>query len=349
MIIKHSSNHGHMGIGAPGGGWLRNLEVGGDVLTLEPRAEGYDAMLCWWEFTQEFLDFQGPKVFYCCEPSFYFRGWRRSKFELRKRLRSLRSDEFAWHYHPHPLMRVEHESSDFSDKGIPLEDHQIMNAASVLNNLGSPFSRNPGRQRRAEFVVESGCDIFGPVNSWERFRINVFSKAEFPPNYKGECPVGQKLLFLSKYHACVCLENSCEPFYFTEKFPDAVRAGCVPIYHAHPTVKEEFLQGAVWVDPGDYGFDAQLTMEAALKMDRSAVADTNTRWLNESGILERTSVFAVYKKLAGILNARVSGRLDIPERAERPNLMDGLGASHGRQWLNQAKCARLGFTGQGGR
>lgn len=322
MIIKHSSNHGHMGLTEPDGQFLRELRIGDDILTTDKRDGKYDAMICWWEFTEEFLDFRGPKVFYCCEPSFYFLGWRRSKFELRKRLRSLRSDEFAWHYHPHPLMRVEHESSAFSDPEIPLSDHSIAGAAAILGNLGNPITRNLGRQKRLEFIILSGCDIYGPKESWENFQLGFFSRKGFPKGYRGECVHTQKISVLSKYHACVCLENSCEPLYFTEKFPDAVRAGCVPIYHAHPTVREEFLKGAVWVDPGDYGFDARLAMEAALKMDRAQVADVNYQWLNGSGILEKTCLESVYKKLSRILDARIRGVLDLPETATRPDLPD---------------------------
>jgi len=29
--------------------------------------------------------------------------------------------------------------------------------------------------------------------------------------------------------------------------------GCVPVYRAHPTVRESYLEGARWSDPAEYG------------------------------------------------------------------------------------------------
>lgn len=321
MTIKHSSRHGHMGL-AGEGGWLREVEIGEDILTTEERDGKFDAMVCWWEFTEEFLAFRGPKLFYCCEPSFYFRGWRRSKRELRSRLSALRSDEFAWHGHSDPRMRVPHETSSFSDPSKPLASNDIKSCVTVLNNLGNPFSRNRGRQKRAEMVVASGCDIFGPKEAWNRFRLHFYSKKGPPQTYRGPCPAGEKLAYISRYHSCICFENSCEPEYFTEKFPDAVRAGCVPIYHAHPAVREKFLDGAVWVDPADYGFDGRAAMEAALKMDRAKVAEQNHKWLEETPVLQGTQVMQIYVKMGEILRRKMTGEICLPGSARRPNLPD---------------------------
>jgi hypothetical protein len=331
MIIKHSSRHGHMGLAGEDGGYLKELKIGDDILTTESRDGKFDAMICWWEFTEEFLAFEGPKLFYCCEPSFYFRGWRSSKIHLRRGLHSLRADEFAWHFHENSQMRVEHETSAFSDKNLPLGDHVIPNAATVLGNLGRPIFRNKGRQKRLKFIIESGCHIYGPNKNWGAFQLKLFSKKGFPVGYQGECSHTQKISILSKYHACICFENSSEPEYFTEKFPDAVRAGCVPIYHPHPAVRDKFLAGAIWVDPVDYGLDARATMEAALKLERKEVAAQNLQWLRNNANLQQTKVEKIYEKLAGILRKKMSGSISLPERATRANLPDEYFlATHGR-------------------
>jgi len=322
MIIKHTSRHGHMGLTGENGEWLKSLIIGDDVLTTDNRKSGYDAMICWWEFTDEFLEFKGPKIFYCCEPSFYFRGWRSSKRELRKRLHSLRADEFAWHYHENPEMRVEHETSDFSDKKQISDLNRVRNAATVVSNLGHPLTRSVGKQKRVQFIVQSRCDIFGSTRAWNNFRLTLFSKPNFPKNYKGECPVGGKRWSLSNYHACICFENSSEPEYFTEKFPDAVRAGCVPIYHPHPIVREKFLNGAVWVDPMDYGLDPVATVKAALELDREQVAAQNAKWLRENPNLQLTKVESIYSKMVDILRKKISGEISLPQKASRANLVD---------------------------
>ena len=199
MIIKHSSNHGHMGLTGADGQFLREFKIGDNILTTEKRDGKYDAMICWWEFTEEFLDFRGPKLFYCCEPSFYFRGWRSSKRELRRRLQSLRADEFAWHYHENLKMRVVHETSAFSDKRLILGSHSISNAVTVLGNLGRPMLRNRGRQKRLQFIIESGCHIYGPKKNWATFQLGLFSKKGFPIGYQGECSHLLKISILSKY------------------------------------------------------------------------------------------------------------------------------------------------------
>ena len=322
MIIKHSSRHGHMGLAGEDGRYLKELKIGDDILTTESRDGKFDAMICWWEFTEEFLAFEGPKLFYCCEPSFYFRGWRSSKSELRRRLHSLRADEFGWHFHENPQMRVEHETSAFSDKNLPMGDHAIQNAATVLGNLGRPIFRNKGRQKRLKFIIGSGCHIYGPNKNWGSFQLDLFSKKGFPVGYQGECSHTQKISILSKYHACICFENSSEPEYFTEKFPDAVRAGCVPIYHPHPAVREKFLKGAIWVDPVDYGLDARETMRVAMAMDREEVSAQNMNWLQKNPHLQLTKVENIYIKMVSILNKKVSGEICISGRASRANLPD---------------------------
>jgi hypothetical protein len=322
MIIKHSSRHGHMGLTGVDGALLKEFRIGDDILTTEPRDGKFDAMICWWEFTDEFLAFEGPKLFYCCEPSFYFRGWRSSKIELRRRLHSLRADEFAWHFHENSQMCVEHETSAFSDQNLPMGNHAIQNAATVLGNLGRPILRNKGRQKRLNFIIESGCHIYGPNKNWGAFQLNLFSKKGSPSGYQGECTHTQKISILSKYHACICFENSCEPEYFTEKFPDAVRAGCVPIYHPHPVVKEKFLTGAVWVDPMDYGLDARATMRAAMAMNRQLVAAQNLKWLRENPHLRLTKVENIYVKMVDILKKKITGEICLPQLATRRNLPD---------------------------
>lgn len=322
MIIKHSSRHGHMGMTGDDGDYLREIKIADDVLTTENQKGSFDAMICWWEFTDEFLAFKGPKIFYCCEPSFYFRGWRSSKRELRKRLHALSADEFAWHFHENPVMRVEHETSAFSNFNLPMGDHSIQNAATVLGNLGRPIFRNRGRQKRLKFIIDSGCHVYGPNKNWGTFQLDLFSKKGFPIGYQGECSHPQKISILSKYHACICFENSCEPEYFTEKFPDAVRAGCVPIYHPHPIVKEKFLNGAVWVDPMDYGLDPVATVKAALEMDREQVAAQNAKWLKENPNLQLTKVETIYSKMVDILRKKISGEISLPQKASRANLVD---------------------------
>ena len=77
--------------------------------------------------------------------------------------------------------------------------------------------------------------------------------ASRPANFRGK-PTGlsdydiEFIRFLSTCKVAVCLENCTEENYFTEKFVNAVRAGCIPVYHAHESVKCDFcleLNGSI--------------------------------------------------------------------------------------------------------
>ena len=119
--------------------------------------------------------------------------------------------------------------------------------------------------------------------------------------------------FLSGYKVAVCLENCTEACYFTEKFVYAVRAGCIPVYHAHATVKASFLFGARWIDPVDFAFSPRRTIDFALNQDQMEFRSINDAWL-ESGILADTDELKVMPKLHEI----ISGKLIREELSDRP-------------------------------
>lgn len=62
-----------------------------------------------------------------------------------------------------------------------------------------------------------------------------------PKNYIGEiegsCHGRPKLETMAAYKVAICLENVTEPYYITDRFFSAAQAGCIPIYHAHKTVR----------------------------------------------------------------------------------------------------------------
>jgi hypothetical protein len=110
--------------------------------------------------------------------------------------------------------------------------------------------------------------------------------------------------FLAKYKVAVCLENSIEPYYFTEKFVNAVRAGCVPVYHAHPTVRNGILRGASWVDPADYGFNVPKTIRVALATPLQKVHAINRAWMTYPEV-QATHFDGIWGQLAGIFTRKI--------------------------------------------
>lgn len=114
----------------------------------------------------------------------------------------------------------------------------------------------------------------------------------------------EHIRFLSAYKVAICLENCVEPYYFTEEFINAVRAACIPVYHAHATVKNTFLSGATWIDPAEFGFSSRRTIEFALNQDQTKFRSINDAWL-ESGILADTDNLKVFAKLHEIVSAKL--------------------------------------------
>lgn len=136
-------------------------------------------------------------------------------------------------------------------------------------------------------------------------------KVGCPPNFAGPVPGkdihDRRILeFHAQFKVAVCLENHAEPNYFTEKFVNAVRAGCIPVYHAHPTVKNSFLAGAKWVDPVDHSFDPRCTIEHALNEKSSDYIEQNDAWL-KSGILDKTDDQKAMELIHNIIHGKVFG------------------------------------------
>jgi hypothetical protein len=192
---------------------------------------------------------------------------------------------------------------DFRD--VIRDGERCDRAVAIISNVGSLRWPSPEFLKlRREFATYSEVDLFGRRDAWATYRRHIFAKRGAPTNYKGELPGywtdERRFSLLSKYKAAICLENAQEPFYFTEKFVGAVQSGCIPIYAAHPTVKETFLGGARWIDPADFGYSAAETIKFALNQDRLEFAEQNRHWFFKAA-LNQTSAPAVFQRIGGIL------------------------------------------------
>lgn len=77
--------------------------------------------------------------------------------------------------------------------------------------------------------------------------FDVFGRVPFDmPWYRG--PADDKLKTLEQYKYCFCAENQELPLYCSEKLPEALAAGCIPIYGGAETGAYVWMQGAgiVW-------------------------------------------------------------------------------------------------------
>jgi len=283
--------------------WFAELKTEDAVFSGGIPPEKADALLCHWAPSPELFTFPRAKAWYCSEPPFNFRALQEGTWP---RIRSrLAVHEFLWYDHPDPRFRVPH-MTHFGELKINPNSDRIERAIAIVSNSGGPpWRRHPNHTYRNRFVTQPEVDLFGRPG-WKNYRATWFSRPGPPLNYRGalpgDWPDGTKREMMARYKVAVCFENMYEPYYFTEKFVEAVFAGCIPVYHAHPTVKESVLEGAYWVDPATYGNAPEATLKAALNTDRELVRRQNEGWLANSLGFRATSAEAVFRRIGEILS-----------------------------------------------
>ena len=110
---------------------------------------------------------------------------------------------------------------------------------------------NPLCHRRNEFFHK--LSKYKEVDSGGRFMNNVGG------------PVPDKLEFQRRYKFTFAFENSAYPGYTTEKLPEGVAAGSVPIYWGNSLISREF-NPARFLNYADYGSDEAL-IERIVELD----------------------------------------------------------------------------------
>lgn len=251
-----------------------------------------DGLFVAYDPNEELMQFNGPKLWLTQEPMSH------SLFHthtIGKRLaKVLRPDEWAFFSNPLTEYRIPQITArQFTQVRSP--DYQAK-AVATVNDSGGRFGWLKKRYVfRNKFVTCPLVELFGNKQGWSQYsRFPFVWKKGLPSNFGGSKALGADyhdplfLEFLSRYKVYVCLENSYEPFWFTEKFVNAARAGCIPVYHSHPTVAETFLKGARWVDPKDFSFDPRRTIKNALSQDIDGFRRANNAWLASKILLNTT-------------------------------------------------------------
>jgi Glycosyltransferase family 10 (fucosyltransferase) C-term len=268
-----------------------------------------DALLCL-QPDDFFFRFKGPRAFYWQEPLSSFSGLRARK--LRLFTKRLEKREILCHWNPDSLYRVPH-ITHMSEVSIRKEINRINRTVAVISNYGSTYKRLIRKEffcnLRIKFALNAEVDLYGNKEQWHKFRLKLIAQPKCPSNFKGEIPgswglSGSKLDVISRYKAVICMENTIEPYYFTEKFVDAVRAGCIPIYHAHKTVRNGVLRGAKWVDPADFRFNVVDTIQFALAESIDDYWAVNEKWL-ENEAVSNTNFYQVFMRIGKILKGQI--------------------------------------------
>lgn len=273
--------------------------------TADARGDGY---LAYHAPTPRLLDFPGPRAWYSTEPITH---------------RSFRSKEFL-HYENHRKQYGFLHHSSRADVFVPMLTHYSLHpqnreanaridaAVAVVSNHGGRYWRlKRGESLRNRFLLCEDVHLFGSDTAWSAFRRWPWAAQAAPANYRGNWTgsylEASHIARLSTYHASVCLENSVTPHYFSEKFVNTVRAGCIPIYNAHPSVRTAYLGGAAFVDPADHNLNPRTTVNAALDLDRETVAAQNFRWLDGLAV-QSTGHRAIWTKIAEYFSGHFRGR-----------------------------------------
>lgn len=282
--------------------WAGDLSTGDIHLSPSYTTAEANALLCDWAPHEVLLSFPGPKAWYCCEATsnslFKTPAWR-------SYLRALKPVEFLYHAHPDPYYRVPHNTHYGSDEEVGVNRNRSRRrhaVAIVTNSGGPPWRRRRDISLRVKYILHPSVDLYGRRENWQHFRQGWLSRPGLPPNYRGEVDqsITAWIACASQYQVAVCLENTFEPYYFTEKFVMSVRAGCIPVYHAHPTLKAGILQGAAWVDPADFGFDVGRTLEYAFSQDSESYRTVNCQWLKSEAV-RATHAHELLKRIGRIL------------------------------------------------
>jgi hypothetical protein len=273
--------------------------------------EEADALLVLYDPSDELLRFTGPKLWFTIEPSWH--SHFHSHTVGKRLVQDLDATERAFYGHPDARYRVPHPTYT-GTLSRPRAGSVERSVVATVNNFGGRlwFLKSHFRTRN-RMILDRRVELFGLPKAWAQFRHFPKLWIRRPPdNYVGRATPAHddddRIRFLSAYKVAVCLENCTETNYFTEKFVYAVRAGCVPVYHAHASVKTSFLSGAKWIDPADFAFSPRRTIDFALNQDQMEFRSINDAWL-ESGILADTDELKVVPKLHKI----ISGKLGIRE------------------------------------
>jgi hypothetical protein len=117
--------------------------------------------------------------------------------------------------------------------------------------LPAKVNRTPWRDREDCWCVVTGnkqSTVDGEmyacrsalIEECQRRRIHVYGSPAWDcDGYQGPLPLDKKIETMSRYRYAMALENTVDPGYCTEKLPDVLAAGCVPLYIGHvPTALE---------------------------------------------------------------------------------------------------------------
>lgn len=282
--------------------WTEEVDTEEAYFSAKIPTEEADALLSEWSPSPELFTFPRRKAWYCCEPQCQFQHLQSGTWPKLKH--RLKPNEFLFHGHKDERYRVPH-ITHFQPLEMNCNSARKDKAIAIVSNHGGPpLRRHPDITYRNRIITHPHVDLYGR-SGWKRYQRDWYCWPGAPQNYKGEIPGDwpgdEKRRLMSEYKVAICLENMLEPGYFTEKFVEAVVAGCIPVYRARPDVASNILIGAAWIDPDNAKHLGSKAVEEALKQDLTAIQLQNENWLRSSQQLARTHANEVFGRIGHIL------------------------------------------------
>jgi hypothetical protein len=112
---------------------------------------------------------------------------------------------------------------------------------------------------------------------------------------RGFQEIADKQYGLNDYYFTICIENTKEINYWTEKISDAFIAECIPIYYGAPNINHFFQNGVFEIDI--YNINQTIDIIESLIRDAELIYNNNINFIkkNKELVLKKYSIFELIK------------------------------------------------------
>lgn len=120
---------------------------------------------------------------------------------------------------------------------------------NLISSITSMKLHTPLAKKRVEFITKfcknhpNIMEVFG--NKWDN-RLNKDYKGALGYYHNNNNKSTTKYHGLKKYKYSLCIENSIEPNYFSEKFTDCILSWTIPIYYGCPNIDKYFPKNSFY-------------------------------------------------------------------------------------------------------
>jgi hypothetical protein len=145
----------------------------------------------------------------------------------------------------------------------------------IVSSINLNYGLYPKRMKLLDDILKSDLDIdiYGKG-------LNLKDK-----RYKGE--IENKFIGLIPYEYSICIENSREKNYVTEKFIDVVLCNTIPLYYGAPNIDDIYdNQGFINIDLNNLTID-KLKEITETKIDETKILENKNKYFNQYNLYSK--------------------------------------------------------------